>query len=150
MLLTVGRGSTAWADEAVNDYAKRSRRYGGIEELRLKPERFRGDVAAVRSAEGARILGALRDRDRLICLDERGRDPDSDGFAALLEQGMQAEGRLVFAIGGPYGHDPLVRERAWRVVRLSRLVLNHEVARLVLYEQLYRAWTLLHGAPYHH
>jgi len=60
------------------------------------------------------------------------------------------QGTVVFAMGGPYGHDPSVRAAAWRTVRLSDLVLNHEVARVVLYEQLYRALTLLEGAPYHH
>jgi 23S rRNA (pseudouridine1915-N3)-methyltransferase len=59
-------------------------------------------------------------------------------------------GTVVFAIGGPYGHGEAVRARAWRTVRLSDLVLNHEVARVVLYEQLYRALTLLEGVPYHH
>jgi 23S rRNA (pseudouridine1915-N3)-methyltransferase len=57
---------------------------------------------------------------------------------------------VVFALGGPYGHGAALRQAAWRTVRLSDLVLNHEVARVVLYEQLYRAMMQLAGAPYHH
>jgi 23S rRNA (pseudouridine1915-N3)-methyltransferase len=149
-LVTVGKGSTDWADAACEDYGKRLRRFGGVEEVCLKPEVFRGDVDAVRRAEAARLLGALSERDRLVALDERGISPDSHGFAALIEEGLLAEGRLVFAIGGPYGHDESVRRAAWRTVRLSSLVLNHQVARVVWFEQVYRAMTLLNGVPYHH
>lgn len=149
-LLTVGKGAPGWAEEACGDFAKRLRRYGGVEELCLKPEVFRGDEQAVRRAEGQRILAMVSERDRLVALDERGSAPDSHEFARLIEEGLLAEGRLIFAIGGPYGHDPAVRSAAWRTVRLSALVLNHQVARLVWYEQVYRAMTLLHGAPYHH
>jgi 23S rRNA (pseudouridine1915-N3)-methyltransferase len=64
-----------------------------------------------------------------------------------MNQGVQ---RLVFAIGGPYGHAPALREKAHRVLSLSPMVLNHELARVVLVEQLYRAHSLLFGGKYHH
>jgi 23S rRNA (pseudouridine1915-N3)-methyltransferase len=57
---------------------------------------------------------------------------------------------VVFCIGGPFGHAPAVRERANDTIRLSKMVLNHQVAHVVLLEQLYRAWTILRGEPYHH
>ena len=63
---------------------------------------------------------------------------------------MAGAGRLVFAIGGAYGLSEQVRSRAWRVIRLSSLVMAHDVARVVLYEQLYRATTQIEGIPYHH
>lgn len=149
-LLTVGKGAPGWADEAVADYAKRLRRYGGIQETVLKPERFKGDVDAVRDAEAKRILAAVGPRDRLICLDERGEDPSTEAFAELVARGTAEGTGLVFAIGGPYGHGAEVRRRAFKTVRLSSMVLNHQVARVVLYEQIYRAYTLNHGVPYHH
>ena len=150
-VLVVGKGGAAWADEAVADWSKRIRRYGRIDEEAVKPEPFRGDVEAVRRAESERLLQRLGDRDRLVALDERGDDLDTAAFAALIK-GCRDGGvhRLVFALGGPYGHDPALRDRAWKVVRLSSLVLNHEVARVVLVEQLYRAITLIEGGPYHH
>lgn len=150
LLLTTGGKAPGWAEDAVADYGARIRRYGGIEERHLKPEPFRGDEAAVRAAEAARVLALTSARDRLVCLDERGEDLDTHGFARLLTEGLGAEGRCVFVIGGPYGHDPSVRQKAWRTLRLSRMVLNHQVARVVLYEQLYRAFTVLRGEPYHH
>lgn len=148
-VVVVGRGSAAWADAAVADWVLRLRRSGGVEELEVAAEAFRGDVDAVRRKESARILAAVGARDKLVALDERGERLDTPAFTALVEQGM-ARGRLVFALGGPYGHHADLRAAAWRVVRLSDLVLNHDVARVVLYEQLYRATTILEGAPYHH
>lgn len=150
-VVRVGRGAEAWAQAACDDYGKRLRRaWGAVDETLVKPERFRGDVDAVRDAEAARILGAVKPRDRLVVLDERGEDLDTEGFTALLREGLDADGALVFCLGGPYGHGPAARDAAWRTVRLSAMVLNHEVARVVLYEQLYRATTLIQGVPYHH
>lgn len=149
-LLALGKGAPGWADEAFEDYARRLRRHGGLEEVVLKPEPFRGDVDAVRAAEAERLLARVGSRDRLVALDERGEDLGTDGFVELLRAGLRAEGSLVFAIGGPYGHGPKVRERAWRVVRLSSLVLNHQIARVVLVEQIYRGFTVIDGIPYHH
>lgn len=147
----VGKGRCDWADAAVGDYAKRIRRMVRIDEERLDPERFRGDVDAVRRAESERLLARIDGRDRLVAMDERGDALSSEGFADLLRRArVGSVHRLVFAIGGPYGHDATVRERAHDVVGLSSLVLNHEVARVVLYEQIYRGLSILAGAPYHH
>lgn len=150
-VLVVGRSSPAWADAAVEDYARRLRPWGGVQEESVKPELFRGDVEAVRVAEGARLRKRIGPRDRLIVLDERGDALSTEAFTELVERSRNGGvHQLVFALGGPYGHDPALREHAWRVVRLSSLVMNHEVARVVLYEQLYRAMTLVRGMPYHH
>jgi len=121
-----------------------------LEIVELRPEPDRGDPAAVRAAEGRRLLERIGPRDRLVVLDERGLAPDTPAFRDLLVEGLGAEGRLWWAVGGSWGHDEAVRQRAWRVVRLSSLVMNHDLARVVLVEQIYRAFTLLHGVPYHH
>lgn len=149
MVLVVGKPRAAWAQDAVDDYTRRLKRHGGVAEKVVSPETFRGDVDAVRAAEGERLRLAARKAARLVVLDERGEDLDSHAFAELVDRGRQ-DGTLAFALGGAYGHDPATRDAAWRVIRLSSLVLNHEVARVVLYEQLYRSMTLLSGAPYHH
>jgi 23S rRNA (pseudouridine1915-N3)-methyltransferase len=148
-VLVVGRRRCDWAETAVDDYTKRLRRYGGVDEDEIRTEPFRGDTGDVRRAEGDRVLARVGARERLVVLDERGEALDSQAFAQLVDQGRQL-GTVVFAIGGPYGHDERVRTAAWRVVRLSDLVLNHDLARVVVYEQLYRALTLLEGSPYHH
>lgn len=144
----VGKPKVGWAQSAVDDYTHRMRRHGGVEERVVASELFRGDVEAVRTAESARLLGQIT-TGRLVVLDERGVDLDTRGFVGLVDAGRQA-GTLHFALGGAYGHSAALRDGAWRVARLSSLVLNHELARVVLYEQLYRAMTLIDGVPYHH
>ena len=145
-VVVVGRSRVGWANEAVGEWTKRLRRLGGVGEQVVRSEPFRGDADRVRRCEGERLLRTLSPRDRLVVLDERGETLDSAAFAKLVDQGRQA-GTVVFALGGAYGHDEQVRRSAWRVVRLSSMVLNHEVARVVLYEQLYRAMTLCRAFP---
>jgi len=151
LLLRVGRGRNRWADTGFEEYASRMQTMK-LREQRLSPEPFRGNVDMVRTAEGKRIRGALRGGDKLILLDERGALPTTEGLADWIRAAeRQSTRRLVFAIGGPYGHDPALRDEAWKVLALSKMVLNHELARVILAEQLYRVSTLLWGgAPYHH
>ena len=150
VLLRVGRGRTAWADAGVEDYARRLTRMKYEEKL-LKPAPFRGDVDAVRAEEAGRILKQVRAGDRLITLDERGETMSTEALAEIVRGAARASTRrLVFAIGGPYGHGPLVRQRAHTVLSLSGMVLNHELARVLLVEQLYRVSTILWGGSYHH
>lgn len=151
VVLAVGHGRTPWADAACAAYGRRLARALPLEELRLEPTPFRGDIEAVRAAEARRILETLREGDRLVAVDERGEAPSTEAFARWIgEAAAGSARRLVFALGGPYGHGPAVRASAWRVLSLSSLVLNHEIARVVLIEQLYRAGTLLWGGAYHH
>ena len=146
-----GKGKTVWADVAVEDYARRVKRYVPIEEVLVRSEPWRGDTDVVRRAEADRVSRALQDRDRLVVLDERGEDLDTPTLTRWVEQWrLDGTHRVVFAIGGAYGHDPSLRARADRVVRVSSMVLNHEIARVVLYEQLYRVHAAIAGVPYAH
>lgn len=84
-------------------------------------------------------------------MDERGRDIESEQMAELIgDAGNTGASRLSFCIGGPYGHGQQIRKRANISIRLSSMVLNHQIALLVLVEQLYRSWTILKGQNYHH
>lgn len=146
-----GRKAPAWADAAWEDYARRMQRWVRLETRVLKPTAFCGDVVAVRDDEAARLLAGLGPRDRLVVLDERGDDLTTEAFRDLVVDGLRdTGGHLVFALGGPYGHGAAARDAAHLVVRLGAMVLNHQVARVVLVEQLYRALSLEHGVPYHH
>jgi 23S rRNA (pseudouridine1915-N3)-methyltransferase len=144
LVVTGVRGPrTGWADDACADYGKRIHRYFPFEEVRFKP--------GTPAQEAERLFAVVPPRGWLIVLDERGEAKDSLQLAALLESGAR-EGAtsLVFALGGAYGHDEAVRGRARLVLSLSRLVLNHAVARVVMVEQIYRACTIRAGEPYHH
>ena len=151
LILSVGKPSRGWPAEACNDYVRRLRRWDGLDEVWIKPERFHGDIEAVRAAEGERLRAKVGARDRLICIDERGEALTTEAFTDVI-QGVRLDGTptLIFALGGAYGHDERTRETAWRTLSLSSMVLNHEIARLVLIEQIYRAYATLNGVPYHH
>lgn len=132
-------GSNPWAEAAASDYGKRISRYFPFEESLWKP------------AEEERYWKALPARTRVVLLDERGQDLDSQGLARWLEEGARdGVGTLHFAIGGAYGHPAEAREKAWKMLRLSAMVMNQAVARVVMLEQLYRACTIRAGEPYHH
>jgi len=152
VLIRVGRGKVKWADQAVGEYVKRLRvGQMPLEEIRLPTTRFRGDIEAVRADEARRILALVKPRDRLVAVDERGDAPTTEQLADWVDQSARAgTPRIVFAIGGPYGHGVEVRERAWRCLSLSSMVTNHELARVFLAEQLYRVSTVLWGGQYHH
>lgn len=98
----------------------------------------------------SQVIRSIAPSEHVILLDERGKDISSEGFAAIIATAGDNGMPLTFCIGGPYGHGPAVRERANESICLSRLVLNHTVAYVVLLEQLYRGWTILRGEPYHH
>ena len=147
----VGKGRVQWAEAGSVEYTRRLPKHLGYRDIQLKPATYKGNEAVVRDAEAQSILASIKSGDRLVAMDERGIDLTSEAFASLIDSAAQlGTKRLVFAIGGPYGHGAAVRNQAWKTVRLSRMVLNHSMARMLLSEQLYRASTLLWGGQYHH
>lgn len=101
--------------------------------------------------EGAAILKAIKDGDYVVLLDERGADVDTPAFAKLIDKRLQAGAkRLVFIIGGAFGVSGKVVGRADATFKLSSLIFPHILVRLILAEQLYRAYTILSGGKYHH
>jgi 23S rRNA (pseudouridine1915-N3)-methyltransferase len=150
-ILAVGDRQPQWVDDALSTYAGRLPREWAFR-LDVLPTARRGKSNTTARAvedEGARLLDRLGRDEQLVLLDERGRSLSSKSLSAKLE-GWQAEGRdLAFVIGGPDGVSADVRQRASFVWSLSDLTLPHGMARVLLVEQLYRAWTLSTGHPYH-
>jgi len=135
-ILAVGKVRKGWVSEGVALYRKR---LPGLEVLELR------DAGMTREAEA--ITAALRPEERLVVLTEEGETFSSPAFAERLE-GSGSE-RLAFVIGGADGLDPGLKARAsWRL-SLSPMTFPHELARLLLLEQLYRATSILKGGPYH-
>ena len=99
--------------------------------------------------ESEKLLAGVPSRARVIALDERGRLLDSRGFAKIISDAISAGADLAFILGGPAGLHQSVRNSADDVVAFSRLTLPHELARLILVEQIYRAFTILRNEPYH-
>ena len=130
-------------------YAERVRRHAELDLVELPTAKGALPPADARRREGEALLAKLKPESWLVALDERGTLLDSLELARLVATARDAGRELVFAIGGDEGLDTPVRERAWKVLALSRMTLPHRLARLVLMEQLYRAFSLLRGEPYH-
>ncbi len=146
----VGQRLPAWAAEGVRDFAERLPRDFRVELHQVKPEARNGQpVERLLAAEAVRLRAAVPPDAVLVALDERGKDWSSAQLAEALAQWRDGAREPAFVIGGPDGlHPPLKREAAL-CLRLSSLTLPHALARLVLVEQIYRAWSILAAHPYH-
>jgi 23S rRNA (pseudouridine1915-N3)-methyltransferase len=131
-----------WVSSACNDYLKRMPADCSIELKEIKP-----DLSPAK--EAVKIVAAIPKGVRLIALDERGKDLSTQGIAEQLAQWRQDGGDVTFVIGGADGLDASIKQKANTIWRLSSLTLPHAMARVLLTEQLYRAWTILQGHPYH-
>jgi len=151
VLIAVGEKPPGWVKEGFAEYAKRLPKPFTPELIEL-PLGARGKGRDPRRAmldEGERVVAALPKNAHLVVLDERGAQWDSIELSKQLETWSQSGRDIAFAIGGPDGHAPAVLERAQQRWSLSKLTLPHMIVRLVIAEQLYRAWTLTQGHPYH-
>lgn len=151
LVVAVGTRLPDWMTAGFAEYAKRMPRDLPIELIEIKPEpRTTGKtVEAMMAAEAKRIEAALPPRCRRIALDERGEALDTKALSQRLGQ-WQAEGDdVAFLIGGPDGLDPALKQPAQASLRLSSLTLPHGLARVILAEALYRAYSLRIGHPYH-
>ena len=150
-VLALGHRMPAWIQEGWNEYVKRMPPEVRVELVELKPEdRGAGrPVERAKQLEGERVLAALPANSTLIALDERGKAVTTQGLSVMLSEWMRDGSHPVFAIGGADGHADEVRVRASKLVSLSALTLPHALVRVLLAEQLYRAWTILARHPYH-
>jgi 23S rRNA (pseudouridine1915-N3)-methyltransferase len=135
---------------AIEEYERRAARYWPLEVREVREERGRGlSPDVVRDHEGERLLAAAGDA-ALIACDPAGEQITSEAFAEWMTQERErAGGDLAFVIGGAFGLSAELRRRARRTLSFSAWTLPHELARLVLGEQLYRAGTIARGEPYH-
>ena len=149
-VVAVGKDRSGLYAPAVEEYAKRLGRYvqvrarggpGGA------PARRDARAPATRRAEA--LLARLGERERVVALDERGDEETSVAFARRVERWLAGGQDVALVVGGSDGLGDAVRARAAETIALSRLTLAHRLARLVLVEQLYRAFTILRGEPYH-
>lgn len=152
-IVTVSSKSAKSAGQACAlEWTGKLSRYTAVDTINVKNNPLNAkDTAVAVKNEGSRVLKHISATDHVVCLDERGRDVDSMDMAKLLaDASSNGVKNLVFLIGGPFGHSPEVRQASQDTIRLSRCVLNHAVAHIVLTEQLYRGWTILKKEPYHH
>lgn len=152
-LLTVGKTGIGWVREGLETYASRLSHYipfsvSEIPELKNASALSRDQI---REKEGELILKNLKPSDQVILLDERGKEFRSVDFAREIEKLTARGGKdLVFVIGGAYGFSEAVYGRSDGKISLSRMTFSHQMVRVVFTEQLYRAFSIMRGEPYHH
>ncbi|WP_064572995.1 23S rRNA (pseudouridine(1915)-N(3))-methyltransferase RlmH [Cupriavidus gilardii] len=151
LIVAVGHKMPAWIEAGFAEYAKRMPPELRIVLREIKPEArtASNNAATVMQREAARIETALPRQCRIVALDERGRDLTTMQLADQLTGWQREGGDVAFLIGGADGLDPSLKARAQTLLRLSSLTLPHGMVRVLLAEQLYRAWTVTQNHPYH-
>ena len=150
VVAVVGKPRDRHLAAAIDDYETRAARYWPLEVAELREASGRGVSATdARAREGARLLERLPAGALVLACDERGDRLTSPQFATLVSGAREGAQDIAFVIGGAFGLADEVRSGAARVIQLAPWTLPHEMARLVLAEQLYRAGTIVRGEPYH-
>ena len=150
LVVAVGQRVPDWAQTAWDDYAKRFPPEMRLELKAVKTEpRASKTLPALLAAERERIESAIPKGARVVALDERGTSLTTVALAARLKAWPLENDAVALVIGGPDGLDPAFRQAAHERVRLSDLTLPHAMVRVLLAEQLYRAWSINAGHPYH-
>ncbi|MBK8519249.1 MAG: 23S rRNA (pseudouridine(1915)-N(3))-methyltransferase RlmH [Saprospiraceae bacterium] len=150
MIWTIGKTSEKYLNEGIDKYLNKLKHY-----LKFEYEEFKdvkpGQTAAETSKKEAQlILSKLKTEDQLILLDEKGESYNSTNFSKYLEKlTLHSGNNYVFLIGGAYGHHELLRKRAIHLISLSKMTFTHQMVRLFLVEQFYRAFTIIKNEKYH-
>ena len=152
-LLTVGKTDKDWVKQGLDIYTSRLKHYISFTIIEI-PELKNVSALTkeqIKAKEGELILKSIRPADDVILLDEHGKEFTSTGFASFLQKKMALEGRdIVFIIGGAYGFSEEVYKRSNSKISLSQMTFSHQMVRAIFAEQIYRAFTIMKGEPYHH
>jgi len=149
-IAAVGQRMPDWADAAVREFIGRMPRDFRVELREVKPEPRNGQpLARLQAAEAMRLRAALPPDALVVAMDETGRDWTTAQLAAALSEWRDGARSPVFVIGGADGLDPQIKREAALCLRLSSMTLPHALARVLLAEQIYRAWSILNAHPYH-
>jgi 23S rRNA (pseudouridine1915-N3)-methyltransferase len=152
-LICIGKTGTKFLEDGENEYMQRVKHYVQIERIEIPDLKNARKLTfeQIKQMEGKEILSKLGSGEQLILLDERGSLLSSVEFSNFIQQRFNAGGKaLVFVIGGAYGFSPEVYEAAQGKISLSKMTFSHQMIRMIFFEQLYRAMTILKGEPYHH
>jgi 23S rRNA (pseudouridine1915-N3)-methyltransferase len=148
-LIAVGHRMPAWVQEAFAEYAKRLPPDWAIELKELKPENAATQPEQIKAREAALIRAALPKDSVIIALDERGKDLTTAQLAQAITQWEARARNAVLVVGGAEGLDSVFKNECDSMIRLSSLTLPHMLVRVMVAEQWYRAWSILHQHPYH-
>ena len=154
-IVTVGKMKEKYLKDGIAEYSKRISRFAKLEMIELADEKTPDKASEIENqkileTEGARILSKIGERDFVLVLAIEGKTFSSEEFSKQLEEAsIKGYSTLTFIIGGSLGLAPSVKNRANLSISFGRLTLPHQLMRLVLVEQIYRAFTIQQGSPYH-
>lgn len=150
-LIAVGRRMPQWVDNAYNEYARRMPRHCSLKliEINAGKRSKSADVARINREEGERLLEAIPAGSRVIALERTGREKSTEQLATAMEKWLAGGQDVVLLVGGPEGLSQSCLGRADECWSLSKMTLAHPLVRVVLAEQLYRAWSIIANLPYH-
>lgn len=150
-VIAVGHRMPDWVKTAWNEYAKRLSSDCTVElkEIKAEPRTSGKTPEQMMMAEAKRIETAIPPHNLVLVLDERGKDISTQQLSSLLGESIENQQDITLVIGGPDGLDADFKQRFPRKIRLSSLTLPHPMVRVLLIEQIYRAWSILNNHPYH-
>lgn len=152
-LLTVGKTDKDWVRQGMDIYISRLKHYIPFSVIEI-PELKNVSALSkdqIKAREGELILKNIKPTDDLIILDERGKEYTSTELAKVIQDKISYAGKdMVYVIGGAYGFSEAVYQRANSKISLSRMTFSHQMVRAIFVEQIYRAFTIMRGEPYHH
>ena len=149
-LIAVGNKMPDWVQQGYNEYAKRLPRECELVLKEISPDKRRsGDIARITKEEGERMIAALAPRTHIVSLDIPGKPWSTEDLAKQLRRWQENAQPVALMVGGPEGLSPQVKELAQESWSLSPLTFPHPLVRVVVAEQIYRAWSLLNNHPYH-
>lgn len=154
-VIAIGKIKESYLRDGITEYRKRLHNYCTIElkehtEYRVEHIHSYEEIEEAVRSEGTILLKSVPSSSFLIALDPKGRELTSDSFASLIRT-WEIEGpySISFLIGGPHGLSEEVRNKAGMMISLSKMTFPHQMARMILFEQIYRAFTIIRGIPYH-
>ena len=152
-LLTVGKTDKDWVKQGMDIYISRLKHYIPFSVVEIPELKNVSSLTKdqIKTREGELILKNVRPTDDLILMDERGTQYTSVEFAKIIQDKISYTGKdMVYVIGGAYGFSDAVYQRANSKISLSKMTFSHQMVRAIFVEQLYRAFTIMKGEPYHH
>jgi len=150
-LIVTGKSRQNFIKEGLDEYVKRMGKDVGFQLITLPDVKVKGSETRVKQKEGEAQLGKITDRDYVVLFDENGTTLNSMELAAFIDKhGVSSSLDICFIIGGAYGFDQIIYDRSNYAISLSKMTFSHQMVRLFVIEQLYRAFTIIKGEPYHH
>ena len=152
-LLVIGKTDDKLLKELIDEYHKKLKHYARFSYTEIPdPSRRKSlSIDDQKEQEAQKIESLIDKQSKLILLDENGKTFSSRSFASFIEnEGLQGNSNLTFVIGGPYGFSDSLKAKAHLLISLSKMTFTHQMVRLIFSEQLYRAFSILKGEPYHH